>query len=1195
MRSNAWLCLYIILNDNHEIQNIENLLSKYDQLPEIYIELILSTITQFKSLDQTQLLIKQTLSETCQFEINISFLHYSIIFIIDNCHIDSNNDIILLSNIAKALNRRHSILYLLIQYDKHEKNSKLIEKFFHFIIRMLIKKLQYSLKNSIDINNDQNYDEQLSTNIQTYLMLPNLNQEQINIIKQLQISMNINDDYQWIVNMNKHYIQIDSILIELLLIFLAYFDFNNTKIKTLNDLANLLQQFFLNTNSTPCFTTIKQFNPPIPVKQVQEESPSVDDNEGSHFKQFAIDDSDPPETNRKRRLSHSTSSEKVFLTSSTKAIYRIVPINNDNEQSLFLSDDLQYFIFKSNNFSLVKQCIDQASLLTCLKMFKISVQSHENINYLCQRLNQLIDLSSKQIHTYIKQSSFILPLINRWIIEQLPEAIKLGEKLKKLTEKKKKSHGLSHDSNQQLSDKKTRLIPTSSRISSSISDQIHSFNNRINDLCNKKSSNEISNENQMDISDINFNIPWKNLNECEELLKYIIDKRISPIKRRQLLIQIQWLTNISDEYRCQLCQTILKCCYSTSKDEFLNNLHEQYNSSFVLLNILMKKKYLNDDYIKLINLLETTDNNHNKNIFQLKIKQLKRMINQYEELKFTTKQNRNLLTNEQIKKNLTIDHMLNILSNYNSLNDCRIERQFYKYFILNNQYEDECKHLLMNVLVEAEYKLSEPTIGMILDQLEKMDYKSSRSSNSSIYASHQLFFQRTDSSISQRLLLKQFLHSCDWSTILNCIYDLLTLNSSNTDKRLSINHIDFVHHHRLIPTQTLKQSQCLLLNHRDSTLILDMLEAFIKLSPLWSGREFKMLERCHDELLIDLNDKHIYTLIIYILDEGYRRYLSNENLYEQYQKRYETILYYLIKHSEKRILFQYCLEKIFIDSDTNLWIKDILTSFYLIIYINQSDLFNENFYLILPNLFSELKEQYKQINFINTNYDYIIHDLLIRLNSYDLISIDNFYEINLLLKQYVSKYPILFLRHLNIIKLDLQSRLSTLTIEEFNRRNSKQRTFFLSLFDLIYRLKPYIYDNIYENDFQSIIDIYIRLIQTHLTILNTCTKQNILTFNYIYDLVYLIDKLLNLIYNYLYSTIHNNQHRSLFKIYNNKFFEKIHEKIQINKELYQYLMSNKHNLILYHLKQLKILYESIRNDDITGKTLLRLLNFYTRH
>jgi 5-bromo-4-chloroindolyl phosphate hydrolysis protein len=73
-------------------------------------------------------------------------------------------------------------------------------------------------------------------------------------------------------------------------------------------------------------------------------------------------------------------------------------------------------------------------------MFKISVISHENINYLCQHLNQLIDLSSKDIYKYIKQSSFILPLINRWIIEQLPEAIKLGEKLKKFLEKKKKSH-----------------------------------------------------------------------------------------------------------------------------------------------------------------------------------------------------------------------------------------------------------------------------------------------------------------------------------------------------------------------------------------------------------------------------------------------------------------------------------------------------------------------------------------------------------------------------------------------------------------------------------------------------------------------------------------------------------------------------------------------------------------------------------
>ncbi|CAF1294874.1 unnamed protein product [Rotaria magnacalcarata] len=1192
VRTNAWLCLYIILNDNDQIQNIENLLSKFDQLPETYIELILSTITQFKSLDQTQLLVKQTLSETCHFETNIYILHCSTMYIIDNCHIDSNNDISLLSNLARALNRRHSILYLLIQYDRQEKNSKLIENFFHFIIIMLMKKIEYSLKHPIDINSDENYDEKFSTNTQTYLMLPGLNSEQINIIKQLENHVNLKDDYKWSTNMNKHYIQIDSVLIELLLIFLAYFDFNNSKLKALADSASLLQQFFLNIKSTPCFTTIKQFNPPVPVKQSQDENQSVDDSDDDHFKQFAIEDIDPPEHTRKRRRSHTNSAEKVFVASSTKPIYRIVPINNENEQSLFLSDDLQYFIFKSNNFSLVKRCIDQASLSTCLKMFKISVTSHENVNCLCQRLNQLIDLSSKQIHTYIKQSSFILPLINRWIIEQLPEAIKLGEKLKKLSEKKKKSHSATQEKS---SDKSVRLIPTSSRMSSSIVEQIHSFDIRINDLCNKKSSDEISNDNQMDTSDTEFNIPWKNLDECEELLKYLIDKKTSQIKRRQLLVQLQWLTNMSEDYCFQLCQTMLKCCYSTYKHEFINNLNQQFNCSFALLSILMKSKLLNNDFVKLLNLLES-DCNSNQSLVLMKIKQLKRVTNQLEELKLTTKSNVNLLPDEQIKQNLTIDHMLNIFISSNSLNDWRIEQQFYKYFKSNNEHEDECKHLLINVLVEAEYKLSEPTIGMILDQLERIDYKSPRSSNTSIYANHLLFFQRTDSSISQRLLLKKFLHSCDWSTILNCIYDLLTLNSSNSKPRLSVGHLNF-EHNRLLPTHPLKQSHSSLLNHRDSTLILDMLEAFIKLSPLWSGREFKMLDRCHDELLIDLNEQHIYTLIICILDEGYRRYLSQENLYEQYQKRYETIIYYLIKNSDKKSLFQYCLQKIFIDSDTILWIKNILTSFYFIIYINQSDLFNENFYLILPNLFSEIKQQYKKINFINTNYDYIIHDLLIRLNSYDLISIENFYEINLLLKQYVSKYPILFLRHLNVLKLDLQSRLSTLTYEEVNRRNSKQRTLFHSLFDLIYRLKPYIYDQIYENDFQSIIDIYIRLVQINLSVLNTCTKQNMLTFTSLHDLIYLIDRLLSLMYDYLYSTINNNQHNSLFKTYHIKFFEKINEKIQTNKELYQYLASNKHNQILYHLKQLKILYEAIKSyeiPDLTNTMLNEIVPFNVR-
>ncbi|CAF3843439.1 unnamed protein product [Adineta steineri] len=1168
MRSNAWLCLYIILNDNNQMPIIENLLLKSDQLTDTNIELILTIISKFKSLHKTQLLIKQILSETCHFETNIYYLHYSIIFIIDNCQIDSDNDIMLLSNLARALNHRHSILYLLIQYDRQEKNFKLIEKFFYFMTNMLIKQLQNSLKYPIEIQSDDISDEQELLNTKTYLILPNLNQEQLDIIKQLEIHMKITNSFLWSINMNKHYLQIDSVLIELLLIFLAYFDFNNPNMKHLNDLANLLQQFFLNTNSTPCFTKIKQFNQPIPIKQTQDESSSTDEN-AEHFKQFAIEDNDQPENTRKRRLSHSTSTEKVFLTSSTKSIYRIVPINNENEYSLFLSDDLQYFIFKSNNFALVKQCINQASFLTCLKMFKLSVIPHENINYLCQHVNQLIDGSSKQIHTYIKQSSFILPLINRWIIEQLPEAIKLGEKLKKLLDKKRKSHSTSQDFDQKS------LIPTTSRVLSSIADQIHSFDLRINTLYNKNSPKEISLDDKMDTSNTNILIPWNNLNECEELLKCLFNKNFDSLKRHQLLVQLQWLTNTSDEYRSQLFQTLLKCCQSTSKDEFIQNLNQQFNSSFVLLNIFLKNKFSNDDFMKLINVLDTYDTD-NKSIFQMKIKDFKRIIEQFQN-------NKILLTDDENQKSLTIDNMLNIFNSYSSISDYRIEKDFYKYLKSNNQNEDECKRLLMNVLVQVEYKLSEPTIGMILDQLEKMDYKSSRSSSTSIYANHLLFSQRTDSSISQRLLLKRFLHSCDWPIILNCISDLLTLSPSDSTPFTFINNSTLTHQ-RLISTRSLKQSCSSLLNNRDSTLILDMLEAFIKLSPLWSGREFKMLDRCHDELLIDLNEQHIYTLILYILDEGERRLNSNENHYEQYQKRYETILYNLIKNPEKKLLFHNCLQKFLIDSETIHWFKNILTSFYFILYINQSDLFNENFYLILPNLFSQIKQQYKQLNFINTNYDYIIHDLLIRLNSYDLIPTENFYEINLLLKYYVSKYPFLFLKHLNKIKLDLQSRLSTLTYEEFHTRISKQRTFFLSLFDLISRLKPYIYDYIYENDFQFILDIYIRLIITHSSTLNTCTKQNILSSNYIKDLIYLIDGVLDFIYDYLYSTINNQQHYGLFKTYNNKLFEKIQEKIQINKELYQYLMANKQNKIVYHLTQLKILYEAIRIDDITDST-----------
>lgn len=653
----------------------------------------------------------------------------------------------------------------------------------------------------------------------------------------------------------------------------------------------------------------------------------------------------------------------------------------------------------------------------------------------------------------------------------------------------------------------------------------------------------------MDTSDVIHTIPWKNLTECEELLKYFYNKTSNPIKCRQLLIQLQSLTNQSEEYRLQLFQTISKCFHSTSKDEFINNFLKQFNISFVLLNILLKTS----DYKNLIDIFKIYNNNQEKTIFQMKINELN---HRFKEL--------------NSEKTFTINNLLN--------NDFGFEKQFSEYFKLNNQNETECKQLLINFLVQSENHLSEPTIGLILDRLEKLDYKSS---TNSIYSNDILFSQRTHSSISQRLLLKQFLHSCSWSTILDTIYNLLTL-SSTTIKSFSINSIEHSSS-RLLPTQTLKQSRFFLINNHDSTLILDMIESFIKLSPLWSGRESKMLERCHDELIIDFNFQHIYTLIIYILDESDRCLLSNEEIYQQYQKRYEKILYNLIKIPEKKSLIEECLEKLLIDFQSTEWIKDLLTKFYLIIYLNQSDLFKENFYLILPKFFQE----FKQINFLEKNYNYFIHDLLIRLNSYDLISIENFHEINLLLKEYLSKYPILFLRYLKIIKLNLQSRLSTLTNEEFNQRNSKQRLFFLSLFDLIYRLKPYIYDQIYEKDFQSILDIYIRLIIRNLNQLNTCTKQSFAVLNYLQDYIYLIDKMLDLIYNYLHTTINNNQHLNLFKIYNNKFFEKIQEKIQTNKELTQILISNKYNLILYHLRQLKILYEAIKIDENTG-TFARL-------
>ena len=281
MRSNAWLCLHIILNDHPQMSNIETLLSRSDSISEPDIELILTRLAQYKSLEQIQSLIKQTLSETCHFETNINVLHHSILFIIDHCQIESTNDLILLSNLAQALNRRHSILYLLIQFDKQ---YKLIEKFFHLMMQLLIKKVQFALHHPIHIESTgDNLDEQTQANVRVYLVLPNFNDEQIRIFKQLHKSLNINDDLKWTNQKDKQYIEIDSKLVELLLIFLAYFDFNDQQLKHLHELASLIQEFFLNTSSTPYFSAMKQISRPIPVKQNQEE---VSKYFISHFRLF---------------------------------------------------------------------------------------------------------------------------------------------------------------------------------------------------------------------------------------------------------------------------------------------------------------------------------------------------------------------------------------------------------------------------------------------------------------------------------------------------------------------------------------------------------------------------------------------------------------------------------------------------------------------------------------------------------------------------------------------------------------------------------------------------------------------------------------------------------------------------------------------------------------------------------------------
>ncbi len=140
------------------------------------------------------------------------------------------------------------------------------------------------------------------------------------------------------------------------------------------------------------------------------------------------------------------------------------------------------------------------------------------------------------------------------------------------------------------------------------------------------------------------------------------------------------------------------------------NFTEQYNTSLVLLDILMRNKSINDEQIKLIQILDAS-NIPDQNLIRMKINEFKRIMEQNEHLKTPVK---------TASTNLTVNNLLDILSCDHSISDSRIERQFYRYLKSNVQYEDECKRTLINVLIQAEHKLSEPTIGMILDQLEKI-------------------------------------------------------------------------------------------------------------------------------------------------------------------------------------------------------------------------------------------------------------------------------------------------------------------------------------------------------------------------------------------------------------------------------------------------------------------------------------------
>ena len=231
-------------------------------------------------------------------------------------------------------------------------------------------------------------------------------------------------------------------------------------------------------------------------------------------------------------------------------------------------------------------------------------------------------------------------------------------------------------------------------------------------------------EHRMDTSETSLVLPWKDPAECDEVLKRLTDKKHDPLKRRQLLLELQWLTNTSDVYCGQLFQAVLQRCRSTDAKKFVHNLNEQSNTSLVLLGILMKKDVSTDDHSRLIDMLKFYET-QGKSIFGMKIKDLKRIFDEAKQTTPSTGTSQRSLAGDPSAA-VTMNDMRHLLRDHYPLRDCRIEINFRKYLASHRLQEEECQRVLMNVLVEAEDQLSESTIGMILDQLETMDYKSSR-------------------------------------------------------------------------------------------------------------------------------------------------------------------------------------------------------------------------------------------------------------------------------------------------------------------------------------------------------------------------------------------------------------------------------------------------------------------------------------